>query len=182
MWSFYWLKKRKILDYFRFQYLSENHESIYEILNGVTEMKLNQFEYFKIKEWEDIQFKLFKLNTRILKLDQIQLSGFEIINQLKNILVTFLAALFVVNNSMTLGMLLSISYIIGQMNSPINQLIGFFRSLQDARLSLERLNEVQKNNPEENSDINLIDIKSIINKKSNNTNRYGVHGCFFQTG
>ena len=67
---------------------------------------------------------------------------------------------------MTLGMLLSISYIIGQMNSPINQLIGFFRSLQDARLSLERLNEVQKNNPEENSDINLIDIKSIINKKS----------------
>ena len=93
MWSFYWLKKRKILDYFRFQYLSENHESIYEILNGVTEMKLNQFEYFKIKEWEDIQFKLFKLNTRILKLDQIQLPGFEIINQLKNILVTFLAAL-----------------------------------------------------------------------------------------
>lgn len=182
MWSFYWLKKRKILDYFRFQYLSENHESIYEILNGVTEMKLNQFEYFKIKEWEDIQFKLFKLNTRILKLDQIQLSGFEIINQLKNILVTFLAALFVVNNSMTLGMLLSISYIIGQMNSPINQLIGFFRSLQDARLSLERLNEVQKNNPEENSDINLIDIKSIINKKSNNTNRYGIkiENLYFQ--
>ena len=145
-------------------------------------MKLNQFEYFKIKEWEDIQFKLFKLNTRILKLDQIQLSGFEIINQLKNILVTFLAALFVVNNSMTLGMLLSISYIIGQMNSPINQLIGFFRSLQDARLSLERLNEVQKNNPEENSDINLIDIKSIINKKSNNTNRYGIkiENLYFQ--
>ncbi len=149
-WSFYWLKKRKILDYFRFQQRSENQESIYEMLNGVTEMKLNQFDDFKIEEWENIQQKLFKLNTRILKLDQLQLSGFEFFNQLKNIIVTFLAATYVVQGSMTLGMLLSISYIIGQMNSPVNQLVGFFRSLQDAKLSLERLNEVQNHTPEEN--------------------------------
>jgi len=148
-WSFYWLKKRRILDYFRFQQRSENQESIYEMLNGVTEMKLNQFEDFKIKEWEGIQQKLFKLNTRILKLDQVQLSGFEFFNQLKNIVVTFLAATYVVQGSMTLGMLLSISYIIGQMNAPVNQLVGFFRSLQDAKLSLERLNEVQNHTPEE---------------------------------
>ncbi len=115
-WSFYWLKRRKILDYFRFQYQSENQESIYEILNGVTEMKLSQFENFKIKEWEIIQQKLFKLNIRTLKIDQIQLSGFEFLNQLKNILVTFIAATFVVKDEMTLGMLLSVSYIIGQMN------------------------------------------------------------------
>lgn len=149
-WSFYWLKKRRVLDYFRFQERSENQESIYEMLNGVTEMKLSQFEDFKIKEWENIQQKLFKLNTRILKLDQVQLSGFEFFNQLKNIIVTFLAATYVVQNSMTLGMLLSISYIIGQMNSPVNQLVSFFRSLQDAKLSLERLNEVQNHEPEEN--------------------------------
>ena len=148
-WSFYWLKRRKILDYFRFQYQSENQESIYEILNGVTEMKLSQFENFKIKEWEIIQQKLFKLNIRTLKIDQIQLSGFEFLNQLKNILVTFIAATFVVKDEMTLGMLLSVSYIIGQMNSPVNQLIGFFRSLQDAKLSLERLNEVQNHPTEE---------------------------------
>lgn len=148
-WSFFWLKKRKILDYYSFQQRSENQESIYEMLNGVTEMKLNQFENFKRKEWENIQKKLFKLNIRILKLNQIQLSGFEFFNQLKNILVTFLAANYVVKGNMTLGMLLSISYIIGQMNSPVNQLVNFFRSLQDAKLSLERLNEVQNKSNEE---------------------------------
>lgn len=148
LWSLYWMKKRKILDYFRFQQRSENQESIYEIINGVSEMKLNQFEDFKRNEWEQIQQKLFKINIRILKLDQVQLSGFEFINQLKNILVTFLSAYFVIKGHMTLGALLSVSYIIGQMNSPVSQLINFFRSLQDAKLSLARLNEVQ-NNPEE---------------------------------
>lgn len=149
LWSFYWLRKRKILDYYRFQQRSEHQESIYEIIEGATEIKLNDFEDFKRNAWEDIQKKLFITNTRILKVDQIQNSGFEFINQLKNILVTFLSAKFVVQGSMTLGELLAISYIIGQLNSPINQLIGFFRSLQDARLSLERLNEVHFHKTEE---------------------------------
>ncbi|HAY3539250.1 peptidase domain-containing ABC transporter [Elizabethkingia anophelis] len=148
-WSLFWMKKRKILDYFRFQQRSENQESIYEIINGVSEMKLNQFEDFKRREWEVIQQKLFKINIRILKLDQIQLSGFEFINQLKNIIVTFLAASFVVKGHMTLGALLSVSYIIGQMNSPVSQLVNFFRSLQDAKLSLARLNEVHNHSEEE---------------------------------
>lgn len=147
-WSLIWMQKRKILDYVRFQQRSENQESIYEMINGVSEMKLNNFENYKRNEWEKIQHKLFKINMRILKLDQIQLSGFEFINQLKNIVVTFLAAYFVVKGNMTIGALLSVSYIIGQMNSPINQLVTFFRSLQDAKLSLSRLNEVQ-NHPEE---------------------------------
>ncbi len=169
LWSFYWLKKRKILDYYRFQQRSDNQESIYEMLNGVIEMKLNNFEDFKRNEWENIQKKLFKLNIRILKLNQVQLSGFEFINQLKNILVTFLAANYVVQGSMTLGMLLSISYIIGQMNSPVNQLVNFFRSLQDARLSLERLNEVQNHSEEEapilNSKGELVELKKVTISK-----------------
>jgi ATP-binding cassette subfamily B protein len=151
-WSFYWLKKRKILDYFHFQLRSENQESVLEIINGVTEMKLNHFEDFKRNEWEKIQQKLFKINVRILKLDQFQLSGFEFLNQFKNILVTFLSATFVVEGKMTIGTLLSVSYIVGQMNSPINQLVSFFRSLQDAKLSLERLNEVQNHPIEEQID------------------------------
>ena len=158
IWSFYWLRKRKILDYFRFQHQSENQESIFEILDGVTEMKLNQFEDLKRNDWEKIQHKLFKLNIRILKIDQFQLSGFEFINQLKNILVTFLAATLVINGNMTLGELLAISYIIGQMNSPVNQLIGFFRSLQDAKLSLTRLNEVQNYQEEEHEDFKTLNI------------------------
>ncbi len=152
IWSIYWLKKRKILDYFRFQYRSENQESIFEIINGVSEMKLNQFENFKRNEWETIQQKLFKINIRILKIDQLQLSGFEFINQIKNILVAFLSATLVVKGNMTLGELLSVSYIVGQMNSPVNQLVNFFRSLQDAKLSFERLNEVQNHQPEEQTE------------------------------
>ncbi|WET51073.1 peptidase domain-containing ABC transporter [Chryseobacterium indologenes] len=148
IWSLFWLKKREIVDYFKFHQRGENQETIYEIINGVSEMKLNQYEDLKRKEWENIQQKLFKTNLRILKINQIQLSGFEILNQSKNILVTFLAAYFVVIDSMSLGTLLSISYIIGQMNSPVNQLVNFFRSLQEAKLSLTRLNEVQ-NHPQE---------------------------------
>lgn len=174
IWSLYWMKKRKILDYFRFQQRSENQESIYEIINGVSEMKLNQFEDFKRREWEQIQQKLFKINIRILRLDQIQLSGFDFINQLKNIVVTFLAASFVVKGHMTLGALLSVSYIIGQMNSPVSQLISFFRSLQDAKLSLSRLNEVQ-NHPEEEQENQL----QLLSKKY--TEQNGIEkGIYFK--
>lgn len=151
-WSFYWLKKRRVLDYLKFQQRSENQESIFEIINGVTEMKINQFEDFKRKEWETIQKKLFKTNIKILKLDQVQISGFEFLNQIKNIVVTFLAATFVVKGKMTLGELLSVSYIVGQLNSPVSQLVNFFRSLQDAKISLERLNEVQNHEIEEKKD------------------------------
>ncbi len=148
-WSFVWLRKRKIVDYFRFQEQSSSQSSVYEILNGVTEMKLNQFEELKRKEWETVQEKLFRINKRILRIDQFQNSGFEFFNQLKNILVTFLSAYYVVQGKMTLGEMMSVSYIIGQMNAPTNQLVNFFRSLQDARLSMERLNEVQENPEEE---------------------------------
>jgi ATP-binding cassette, subfamily B, bacterial len=148
-WSFYWLKKRKVIDYNRFQQQSKNQETIYEIINGVTEMKLNQFDDFKRKEWEGLQQKLFKTNVRILKIDQLQYSGFEFINQAKNILVTYLAATLVINNKMSLGVLLAISYIIGQLSSPISQLLAFFKGLQEAKISIDRLNEVQNNKPEE---------------------------------
>ncbi|MEW7278625.1 peptidase domain-containing ABC transporter [Aquimarina sp. 2201CG1-2-11] len=169
LWSLFWLKKRKYLDYFRFQQRSDNQDSIYEILNGVTEMKLNQFESFKRKKWEEIQKKLFKVNIRILKLDQLQLSGFQFLNQVKNIIVTFMAANYVVHGQMTIGELLSVSYIIGEMNSPIYQLVNFFRSLQDAKLSIERLNEVQNHPKEEVTD--LLKISDIDNILINNAKK-----------
>jgi len=166
LWSFFWLHKRKIVDYFKFQEQSKNQSSIYEIINGVSEMKLNQFEDYKCKEWEDIQQKLYKINLRLLRIDQFQNSGFEFFNQFKNILVTFLAAYNVVIGQMTLGELMGISYIIGQMNSPVNQLVIFFRSLQEARLSLERLNEVQNNPDEEQPEQLSLPIQSPEQKKS----------------
>ncbi|PJB13287.1 MAG: ABC transporter ATP-binding protein [Flavobacteriales bacterium CG_4_9_14_3_um_filter_40_17] len=148
-WSVFFLKNRKHLDYSKFQQQSQNQGSIYELINGVQEIKLNGFEAYKRKEWEKIQLKLFNVNLKILKLDQFQLIGFEFINQLKNIFVTFIAAREVILNNITLGAMLAISYIIGQLNSPVNQLVDFFRTLQDARLSLARLNEVQNIEDEE---------------------------------
>lgn len=178
-WSLYWLRKRKIIDYFKFQEQSRNQSSIYEMLNGVTEMKLNQFEEFKRKEWEITQEKLFKINLRLLRVDQFQNTGYELFNQLKNILVTFLASWFVVQDKMTMGTLMSISYIIGQMNSPVDQLIDFFRSLQDARLSLERLNEVQ-HYPEEEQPSQIILSKNNLKDKQVETNGIQLKKISFQ--
>lgn len=168
MWSFYWLSKKKKLDYVRFQYRSDNQESIIEMLNGISEMKLNQFENFKIKEWEVIQKKLFETNKKILKLDQIQLSGFDFFNQFKNIIVTFLAATYVVKGNMSIGELMSVSYITGQMNSPLSQLVNFFKTFQEAKYSLDRLNEVKNQEPEESDRLSLINANnksSIVFKK-----------------
>jgi len=171
-WSVLFLRRRRILDYYRFQHLSENQESIYELINGIQEIKLNSFEDYKREEWEDIQIKLFNVNLRILRLDQFQLMGFNFINQIKNIFVTFIAAREVIIGNITLGTMLAISYIIGQMNSPVNQLIGFFRSLQDARLSLERLSEVQNQEDEEKEN----QVK-VLEKELSNQN--GTRGGIF---
>ncbi|AIL46943.1 peptidase domain-containing ABC transporter [Elizabethkingia anophelis] len=166
-WSLVWMKKRKILDYFRFQIRAKNQQSVYEIISGMPEIKLNQFENAKSDEWEAIQQELYKVNIRILKLDQTQTLGFEFINQLKNIIVTFLACLYVIKGNMTLGALLSVSYIIGQMNAPLAQFIGFFRSLQDAKLSFARLNEIEDHPIEESDRMIALDTKpSKVHRKS----------------
>jgi ATP-binding cassette subfamily B protein len=157
IWSSQFFKKRKIYDYNKFQHRSDNQDSIYELVSGIQEIKLNNLEEYKRNKWEKIQVELFKVNTNILKLDQLQLVGFDFINQLKNIFVTFLAAREVIMGNLTLGAMLAISYIIGQMNSPVNQLISFFRSLQDARLSMERLSEVQDQEEEERSNHLIFD-------------------------
>lgn len=149
-WMFLFYKQRRLLDFTNFAYKSENQSSILELLNGMQEIKLNNFEAYKQNEWEDIQIKLFINNMSILRIDQYQLVGYNFINQFKNIVVTFIAAQQVILGNISLGAMLSITYIVGQMNSPIEQLITFFRSLQDTQLSLERLDEInQKQNEEQ---------------------------------
>jgi ATP-binding cassette subfamily B protein len=148
-WIILFLNKRKELDYKRFQQLSNNQNSLYELITGMQEIKLNNCETPKRWEWERIQAKLFKLNIRNLVLEQYQQTGNLFFTQLKNILISYMAAREVVDGNMTLGMLLSISYIIGQMNSPVEQLLAFFRSAQDAKIVLERLGEVHDRENEE---------------------------------
>ncbi|WP_188769304.1 peptidase domain-containing ABC transporter [Emticicia aquatilis] len=151
VWVVLFLKKRKELDYKRFQRLRENQNSIYELITGMQEIKLNNCERARRWEWERIQAKLFKINIKSLSLEQYQEVGSTFMTQLKNILISYIAATEVMNNHITLGIMLSISYIVGQLNSPLSQIIRFMRSIQDAKISLDRLAEIH-NRPDEEVD------------------------------
>nr|WP_255716688.1 peptidase domain-containing ABC transporter [Dyadobacter chenwenxiniae] len=147
-WVFIFLKRRKNLDYLRFQRLRENQNSIYELITGMQEIKLNNCEQARRWEWEKIQAKLFKINIKSLSLEQYQEMGASFFTQLKNILISFVAAKLVLDNQITLGAMLGISYIIGQMNGPLNQIMDFVKKIQDAKMSLDRLGEIH-NKPNE---------------------------------
>jgi len=142
LWSYYFLKKRKLLDYKRFDKLNENQSALVELIHGMPEIKLHGAERQKRWAWERIQAKLFGLSMDSLKWQQWQKLGAKFINETKNILITFLAAKGVVDGTLSLGQLLAIQYILGQVNGAIVQFMDFVRSAQEAKLSLERLGEI----------------------------------------
>jgi ATP-binding cassette subfamily B protein len=142
LYTILFLKKRSILDFKRFHQLSHNQSMLVQLIGGVAELKINNAETKKLWEWENIQVKIFKLNNESMKLQQFQDAGSSFINELKNILITIMAAMAVIKGQMTLGMMLSIQFIIGQLNSPITEFIVFLREWQDAKLSFSRINEI----------------------------------------
>lgn len=150
LWIMYFLKRRKELDYKRFSELSQEQSTVIELINGMQEIKMNNAEKQKRWQWEFVQARLFKVSIKSLALEQTQGVGSSVINELKNIVITFTSAVLVIEGSLTLGMMLSIQYIIGQLNSPITQLVGFIRSYQDAKISMERLGEIHDKENEEN--------------------------------
>lgn len=159
LWSVYFLKRIKNLDYNRFRYLKSTQQDIYELVNGIVEIKLNSTEDYKVDKWKNNQTKLFHVDFESLKISQYQNVGFEFLNQLKNILIIFVSAREVILGNITLGTLLAISYIIGMMNGPLSQLIEFLKSWQYAKLSFQRLNEVQlMENEDENAEIKISDL------------------------
>ena len=149
-WIYLFLEKRRKIDYRRFEVSADNSSSIIQIVSGMQEIKLNNAEQEKRWEWERIQVKLFQASVRSLSIEQYQQIGAFFINESKNILITILAARLVITNQISLGTMLSIQYIIGQLNSPIEQFIQFIRSFQDARISLERINEIHSQEEEQN--------------------------------
>ncbi len=148
-WTLLFLKKRAELDYKRFDQAADNQSSIYQLISGMQEIKLNGSERRRRWEWEAIQVKLFKVSLKSLTLTQTQNVGGRFFNELKNILITFIAAKSVIDGSLTLGMMLSVQYIIGQLNLPINNFITFIQTGQDAKISLERLSEIHNKDDEE---------------------------------
>ncbi|RYC53122.1 ABC transporter ATP-binding protein [Flagellimonas olearia] len=150
-WTLLFLKRRAVLDYKRFDQSANNQSSIYQLISGMQEIKLNGSERRRRWEWEAIQVKLFKVSIKSLSLSQTQNSGGQFFNELKNIFITFVAAKSVIDGELTLGMMLSIQYIIGQLNLPINNFITFIQTGQDAKISLERLAEIHTKKDEEDS-------------------------------
>lgn len=150
-WTLLFLKRRAELDYKRFDQSANNQSSIYQLISGMQEIKLNGSERRRRWEWEAIQVKLFKVSIKSLSLSQTQNSGGQFFNELKNIFITFVAAKSVIDGELTLGMMLSIQYIIGQLNLPINNFITFIQTGQDAKISLERLAEIHTKKDEEDS-------------------------------
>ena len=142
IWITLFLKRREELDYKRFSEISQEQSKVIELINGMQEIKLHNAEKQKRWGWEYVQARLFRVSTKSLILEQTQSSGSAIINELKNIFILVLSAKLVIDGSITLGTMLAISSIVGSLNGPITQLIGFVRELQDAKISLARLSEI----------------------------------------
>lgn len=156
LWIIIFLKKRKDLDYKRFSQVSQEQSKVIELINGMQEIKLHNAEKQKRWGWEFLQARLFKISIEGLALEQYQSVGSGFINEVKNILITVLSAKLVIDGDITLGMMLAISYIVGQLNSPIAQLIDFIREVQDAKISLDRLGEIHNKADEDQQDLEKI--------------------------
>ena len=144
LWITAFLKRRKVLDYELFEQQAANNNKTYEMITSMQEIKLQDCRQRRRWEWEDTQAALFNVQMKSLKLQQAQEAGSILINELKNITATIVSATAVINGDMTLGMMLAVQYIIGQLNSPVEQLMSFIYSLQDLKISLERINEIHQ--------------------------------------
>ncbi|MDE5671846.1 peptidase domain-containing ABC transporter [uncultured Duncaniella sp.] len=151
IWISTFLKRRKIIDYELFEQQAINQNKTYQFITSMQEIKLQDCERRRRWEWEDTQADLFTVQMKSLKLQQTQEAGSIFINEIKNILITVFAATAVINGQMTLGAMLAVQYIIGQLNSPVQQLMNFIYSLQDVKISLERINEIHEGRNEENA-------------------------------
>ncbi|OXB05692.1 peptidase domain-containing ABC transporter [Flavobacterium pectinovorum] len=147
-WITLFLKRREVLDYKRFAEVSQEQSKVMELINGMQEIKLHNAEKQKRWGWEYVQARLFRVSIKGLVLEQTQTIGSSVINELKNIFIIFLSAKLVIDGSITLGMMLAISSIVGSLNGPITQLIEFVRELQDAKISLARLSEIHEKEDE----------------------------------
>lgn len=149
LWILFFMKYRRELDIKRFNQSAMEQNKVIQIIQGMQEIKLNNCERQRRWEWERIQVKLFKISLRGLTIGQIQQAGSIFFTQTTHFIITFIAARAVVNGEMTLGMMMSMTYIIGQISAPIGEFIGFAQALQDAKISLERLNEIHAQDDEE---------------------------------
>lgn len=158
-WIALFLKERKIIDYKLFGLQAKNQDRTFQFITSIQEIKLQGCECRRRWEWEDNQADLFTVQMRSMKLQQTQEAGSIFINEVKNIIITVFAATAVIHGHMSLGAMLAVQYIIGQLNSPIEQLMSFVNSFQDVKLSLERINEIHTVKEEETNSSQLTEFQ-----------------------
>ena len=144
LWIVLLSKRRAVLEYKRFEASAEHQSQLQDLLYGMPEIRLNGSQHRRRARWEAVRIKHHQVATQTLSVDQLQSRGGTFLHELKNIAITFLAALLVIRGEMTLGMLIAVQYILGQLNTPLLSLVGFLQSAQDAKLSLARLGEVHQ--------------------------------------
>jgi len=149
IWVRIFLRVRRKINYQTFYISSRENDATLQLVQGMQEIRLHNAERLKRWEWENIQASIFKLNFRSLTYSQVQQAGALLINEGKNVLITFMVARLVINGDLTFGAMLAVQYIIGQLTSPIEQFVGFMQSAQDAKISMERLNEIHQLKDEE---------------------------------
>ncbi len=173
-WVLLLMKKRAIVDYMKFQETALNYSNIIQIINGIQDIKLNNCEKKKRWEWEKIQIKLHEVTMSGLKLSQTQQIGGNMIDYIKNILISFVSASFVIEGDLSIGMFFAIQFTVGQLNVPLYQLVGLMQSWQDVKLSLKRINEIYGNEEEESGNIADMNLVSSVDIKFDNVSfRYG---------
>ena len=154
-WISFFLQRRKVIDYELFEQQAINQNKTYQFITTMQEIKLQDCERRRRWEWEDIQADLFTVQMKSLKFQQIQEAGSIFINEVRNILITVMAATAVINGNITLGAMLAIQYIVGQLSSPVDQLMSFINSFQDVKISLERINEIHESKDEDSKNNQL---------------------------
>lgn len=142
LWMTLFLRRRRLLDYETFEAQAINQNCTYQILGTMQEIKLQNCRERRYREWEDAQADLFEIQMKSLSLSQTQQGGSIFINEVKNIVVTVLSAMAVINGQLSLGGMLAIQFIVGQLSSPVEQLMSFLYTLQDVRISMERISEI----------------------------------------
>lgn len=178
LWIAYFLGRRKVIDYEMFEQQAINQSKTYQFITSMQEIKLQDCEHRRRWDWEDTQADLFRVQMKSQKQQQMQEAGSIFINELKNIFITVLAATAVINGKITFGTMLAIQYIVGQLNSPIEQLMSFIYSLQDVKISLERINEIHVMDNEDNASRSITEYMNYANgiELSSISFRYDPHG------
>lgn len=148
-WVLLFLRIRKRLDWEYFELVSQDQSYWVETVSAIQDIKIYNYERYRRWKWEEIQARLYKVNKRVLNITNMQKLGAQFIANIKNMAIVFFCASAVIKGDITFGIMISTQFIIGMLNGPLTQFIGFIVSAQYAKISFLRMNEIKQLKDEE---------------------------------